>query len=643
MSDSSHSSSRTRASQARARAAHSVRRSGDGGSRSIRSSRMRSERMRRTRLGAAPTSSPPLTSTSSRCSSVRSRRRRSTGWSTFPGGSGVSSRPRIQVPSRSSSSVTVVTGAAGGATPGTGAPVVSRPLTVSSSLSVDDSSTPRSSSRRARNDRRRSLGRGVAQALQLGHGLLRRLQRRLGHRAQIPPVDERQQRRRQVPAQRAGPAPAPLACSASSSDRSAAIAARSATSPSSLDAADERSRASARPAAYSPNSPPDVLAAHVHQRLHHLEIAAIHQLHQQLLGGLRLLLAGPGQPVDHGHGDARIALAQTPRPAAPGSGRRPRCGSWAMLAASEVAARRHSVGPRLDDSARSISRRISSCRSPAADDQQAAGDGHVPPHQRLPIGQQPRPGRPHGRAVEHPQAGVVALLRPAGRLARRPLQQPRRQPPRRQRAGRGRRQPLPLQLRAGQQRQRQPVGAAYRWRSAAAATAPPGPAPARPPAPAAIPAPAPGPASRTSRRRPRSGSAAPGGPARASPGPEAGRTPARTGRPRPPAWTASRGRRPARWPAPPARWPAATRRASPPAAWAAGRRRHWPAPPHPGARPSVARLRSPGGEASQGLLGSPDRRASVAEGVLPSIAGILPLLTPPTHAEGPRRWSRAYG
>jgi hypothetical protein len=105
MSDSSHSSSRTRASHDRASEAHRIRRSGEGdGSVSMRSSRSPNERSRRLRPALEPPSSMPPTSTSSRCSRARSRRRRSTGWAMGPPVSGLSSRLTIHWFSRSSSS-----------------------------------------------------------------------------------------------------------------------------------------------------------------------------------------------------------------------------------------------------------------------------------------------------------------------------------------------------------------------------------------------------------------------------------------------------------------------------------------------------------------------------------------------------------
>jgi hypothetical protein len=66
------------------------------------------------------------------------------------------------------------------------------------------------------------------------------------------------------------------------------------------------------------------------------------------------------------------------------------------------------------------------------DGEQSAGNRHVPPHQRLAVGDEPRPGGTHGHALEDTDPAVVALLGPARRLARRPFQQARGQP----RAGR---------------------------------------------------------------------------------------------------------------------------------------------------------------------------------------------------------------
>ena len=91
------------------------------------------------------------------------------------------------------------------------------------------------------------------------------------------------------------------------------------------------------------------------------------------------------------------------------------------------------------------------------DREQSPRHRHVPPHQRLTVGDQPRPGRAHGRAFEHANPAVVALLGSSRRLPRGPFQQAGGQPARRQGAHRMRRQPTPLEFGLRHQGQRQSI------------------------------------------------------------------------------------------------------------------------------------------------------------------------------------------
>ena len=540
MSDSSHSSSRTRASQARARAAHRVRRSGEGGSASIRPSSSRRADSRRSRLGAVgPVLWVPACVRAGRavrprgpgradvggarllvgvtpprrrpagaagCAAAAAGARRG-GWP--PACSGRSSRDRIQVLSRSSSS------AAPPRPPRSRLPA-SCPHTVSSSPRVELSSRPRSSSRRAWKARCRSAGRAVAELLQLRHGGAGGRQRRLGGRAQIAPLGEGQQRRRQVPAQggradparrRTGPRRWPGA---------------GPLSPSSLLGLAARSRASARPGGVDPELAAHVLAPHVH--------------HAPPARRCRPCRPGCASSSSDGSGSSSPARVRpwTMATRMPGSRRAssprassrqrvtPFWGSWAMLAASEAAARRHSVGPWFEVSARSTS---------------SARAGSAPPSSPRAVAtwRQTSDSRSasrrcqavaHRRPLEHAHARVVALLAAPGRLARRPLDAAG--PPAAARAGRRWRDPraTPAPARAATAAPAPARRRWCRWRWAAAATGPPGPArPARS-ARAASPAPAPGPAmtkvaaspscSVCSTRRPRSRFSRPWGRAAAS-------------------------------------------------------------------------------------------------------------------------------
>ena len=129
----------------------------------------------------------------------------------------------------------------------------------------------------------------------------------------------------------------------------------------------------------------------------------------------------------------------------------PASGDTAVIAATDAAARRHSVGESDGASASSMARAnagIDGARSPAR-------HGHVPPHERLPIGQEPLPSLRHGVDLEDAQAVVVPERRALGGLARRPLQEPRGEPARGQRPGRRPRDPVPSQVAPRGERQRE--------------------------------------------------------------------------------------------------------------------------------------------------------------------------------------------
>ena len=86
---------------------------------------------------------------------------------------------------------------------------------------------------------------------------------------------------------------------------------------------------------------------------------------------------------------------------------------------------------------------------------EAAGHCNVTPDERLAIGQEAGPRRHECLLAERARAVLVTLRRPSRRLARRPLEQARREPPRRKRA-RGRHvQPLPRQLALADERERE--------------------------------------------------------------------------------------------------------------------------------------------------------------------------------------------
>ena len=139
-------------------------------------------------------------------------------------------------------------------------------------------------------------------------------------------------------------------------------------------------------------------------------------------------------------------------------------GATATCAAIDVAARRHSVG--VSEGARASSHGARHRRHPRGE--QPARDGDVPPHERLAIGEQAVPGRRDGVRPEDAQACAsspyAALAR---RLARRALEEPRRQATRRQRPGRRLRDPLARELAPRRERQRERRRRRRRARSAA--------------------------------------------------------------------------------------------------------------------------------------------------------------------------------
>ena len=282
------------------------------------------------------------------------------------------------------------------------------------------------------------------------------------------------------------------------------------------------------------------------------------------------------------------------------------CGSWAMLAASEAAARRHSVGPWLE-AERPLDLVAAGGVGPQ---QQPAGGGHVSPDQRLAVGQQTQPGVPHRRGAGTP---ARRSRRPPG-CAGRPLAPPARAgaPPAAATAKRRWRGPTTTRApaRAGTaepgpgRRRWSPVAMGRRNDSATRARTTGPPSARREPSASARASMTKVEASPSCRvcntRRPRSRFSRAG---RQSGGQleQRGRR-QRAGQP-------GRDRRPDRWPARPGRRSAAPRRWRPPAGWAAGRRPPLPAPPAPAARPPAAHRLWSAHPAGRGRRDNPETRA----------------------------------